>query len=312
MAVIKHVASGKQLVVRERVLIGRSPRADIRLLSDGSSKEHASIGWDGVAWHLRDLSSRNGTKVNTEQLVGSHRSLLLGDEIVFGDPAERWQWVDAAPPVPHAVREDGTWCEMRNGLLLLPTEEEPRASLYVRDSRWELDIDGSIAPVADGDVVTIGDERFRLDLPNPDPASETTRTLVPTLSRLQSARFAFFVSRDEERVRITIDVAGITYALPSRSYHYMLVTLARTRIREKLGGTSGSEAGWISTDDLATALATTNEKINVDVHRARRLVAKLGAFSDPEALIERCTEKAELRLGSSHLEVHTMAELDED
>jgi hypothetical protein len=311
MAVIKHVASGKQLVVRERVLVGRSPRADIRLWGDGSSKEHASIGWDGAAWHLRDLSSRNGTRINAAPLAGSQRCLLPGDEIVFGDPAERWEWVDDAAPVPHAVREDGTRREMRDGLLLLPTDEEPRASLYLRDARWELDIDGAIMPVVDGQVVTVGGEPFRLELPNPDPASEATRTVVPALAHVQSALFTFFVSRDEEQVRVAVEVAGATFTLPNRSYHYMLVTLARERLRDTLAGMGGSEAGWISTDDLATALGTTNEKVNVDVHRARRLIAKLGAFAAPDTLIERCPERAELRLGSPHIQVHGMAELEE-
>src|SRR6185369_1003044 len=86
-----------------------------------------------------------------------------------------------------------------------------------------------------------------------------------------------------------------------RAFDYMLLTLARRRKSDQQNGFSAEEAGWIYTDDLATQLATTPERLNVDVHRARQVVARLGLFDDPDNIVER--RPGELRVGTGKLTV---------
>src|SRR5262245_52122287 len=108
MATLRNVVTGRELSLRARNLIGRAARADVRLLGGGSSKEHATIQWDGSRWILHDVGSRNGTRVNGTLLLGQSWPLVVGDELTFGDPDERWSWVDGMAPRAAAGRADGT------------------------------------------------------------------------------------------------------------------------------------------------------------------------------------------------------------
>lgn len=74
-------------VVGPLVVIGRSPSADLRLLDDGVSREHARIEFAaGRAW-LRDLSSTNGTWLEGERVGSTPLPLHDGDRIRVGPDA---------------------------------------------------------------------------------------------------------------------------------------------------------------------------------------------------------------------------------
>lgn len=66
-----------------RVLVGRAPNADLRLDDPLVSRLHARIEMreDGV--YVEDLGSRNGTRVDGANVVGS-RCLRVDDEIEIG------------------------------------------------------------------------------------------------------------------------------------------------------------------------------------------------------------------------------------
>jgi phosphoserine phosphatase RsbU/P len=66
-----------------RVTIGRSSRCDVQLVDATVSKEHAEIlrGPDG--WSIRDLGSRNGTRVNGDD-ARDPTSIRAGDRLEIG------------------------------------------------------------------------------------------------------------------------------------------------------------------------------------------------------------------------------------
>jgi len=66
----------------EKVLIGRDPDAEVRVLDQGVSRRHAEIVRIGELYILRDCGSRNGTFVNDEQV--QERVLREGDKIRVG------------------------------------------------------------------------------------------------------------------------------------------------------------------------------------------------------------------------------------
>ena len=76
--------------------IGRSSRTAIPIADPTVSKEHAEIARHGAAWTIRDLGSRNGTRVNG---VDAREPLPIraGDLIEVGHVAVR---VSAEPPGP--------------------------------------------------------------------------------------------------------------------------------------------------------------------------------------------------------------------
>lgn len=65
---------------RSRIVIGRDADCDIVLDDRQVSRHHAEICWDGSAYVIEDLGSKNKTHVNGHELLSTHR-LDDGDEI---------------------------------------------------------------------------------------------------------------------------------------------------------------------------------------------------------------------------------------
>jgi pSer/pThr/pTyr-binding forkhead associated (FHA) protein len=66
-------------LVSEVMTIGRRPSCDIRLNFQNISGTHCELAFKSGVWHLRDLNSTNGVKVNGERTL--RRPLRPGDEI---------------------------------------------------------------------------------------------------------------------------------------------------------------------------------------------------------------------------------------
>lgn len=69
--------------------LGRETDNDIQLLVGGVSRYHARIEGDGDFWHIRDLGSTNGTKVNGMKISDSS-PLVRGDIVTIGDQVFRF------------------------------------------------------------------------------------------------------------------------------------------------------------------------------------------------------------------------------
>jgi diguanylate cyclase (GGDEF)-like protein len=74
----------------EAVDVGREEAADIQVLDAEISRRHASLRFDRQLgrYMIRDLDSRNGTRVNGEDLLGE-RALEVGDKIRLGSTVLR-------------------------------------------------------------------------------------------------------------------------------------------------------------------------------------------------------------------------------
>ncbi len=70
-------------VTRGESVIGRSPDAQIRVVDDGVSRQHARVRLDSTGLRLDDLESRNGTFINGAR-VDSSAMLREGDKIQVG------------------------------------------------------------------------------------------------------------------------------------------------------------------------------------------------------------------------------------
>jgi pSer/pThr/pTyr-binding forkhead associated (FHA) protein len=80
-------SSGPELVLMSgrRLTIGRSQESDVVLDSDRTvSRVQAILELVSDAWTIRDVGSRNGTKVNSDLILGE-RLLRPGDEIRIGN-----------------------------------------------------------------------------------------------------------------------------------------------------------------------------------------------------------------------------------
>jgi hypothetical protein len=72
-----------------RCLIGRAPTSDCLLPDDCVSRRHAEVWRDGDRWMLRDLHSRNGTRVNGVRVV-EPVEVRPGDRVNLGGAQYRF------------------------------------------------------------------------------------------------------------------------------------------------------------------------------------------------------------------------------
>jgi pSer/pThr/pTyr-binding forkhead associated (FHA) protein len=70
-------------LVRQVMTIGRRESCDIRLNFQNVSGTHCELALQNGVWHVRDLNSTNGIKVNGERTL--RRPLRPGDEIAVAN-----------------------------------------------------------------------------------------------------------------------------------------------------------------------------------------------------------------------------------
>jgi len=271
MATMRHLSTQSEKNISRRTTVGRDPTCELTLNSPSVSKQHATIRWTGAQWIIKDLGSRNGTTVNEKLLLSTSFPLSLGDEIGFGDPKERWSWIDGAAPPVGATDVSGNTLEAKGGMLLLPDESAPLAAVFLRGEHWQLEIGGDVRTVRDGEWVDVEGARYCLQLPALDATADRTQTIVPRRSILD-ATISFLVSLDEEHVRLWLETEGRTFELAPRAFGYMLVLLARQRQADMEAGVALAEAGWLYADDFAAKLGAEPTALATNVFRARRAV----------------------------------------
>jgi pSer/pThr/pTyr-binding forkhead associated (FHA) protein len=123
----------------DRVRFGRLPECEVRFESTGVSREHAELVLERGTWRVRDLGSRNGTRVNGA--VVEDIAVAEGDEIAFADDASiellragtRAARASSAPEAD----EDGT-----EAPAVAPAA--PAATGFLRGEHWRL------VPAAEG------------------------------------------------------------------------------------------------------------------------------------------------------------------
>ncbi|WP_437677544.1 FHA domain-containing protein [Sorangium sp. So ce131] len=308
MGRLKRHAPEEFFLLRSRCLIGRSSTCDVRFDDARISGEHACVRWTGDGWELRDLASKNGVFVRGHRVAAGERILLAaGDGFTLGDPgasAFRFTLVEAAPPVASALHvASGAVRASTAGLLVLPDDNHPRVSLIEgRNGRWMLEAEGEVRAVEDREIVVVDGEAWSLDLPAlTGPTLDGEAAAQPEGRPLiDSIGLRFHVSRDEERVEITILHRSGELHLPARSHHYLLLTLARARLAD--AGAPPAQQGWRDRDELCRMLATDESRLNVDVCRARKQFLAAGVHGAAN-LVERRPGTGRIRLGVGRVEI---------
>lgn len=282
-----------------RCLIGRSRVCSIQLQEPEVSGEHAILRWVDGVWELQDLNSRNGSYVDGRRLAAGQRvKLLAGVELGFGQPGG-FVLVSGDEPQVHASPLDATGPAFaaRDGLLVLPSPDEPELTLYSRGQQWVLESASELRAVEDGEVVETGTGRFRLHLPITLPKTDEPR--LPQLARLS---LHFLVARDEEYIELLARCGDQTIDLKARAHHRTLLQLARRRLADLELPTT--QQGWMQQDELMRRLAIDAGVLHLDIHRIRRQLADAG-IADAAHVIERRPGTRQVRIGVSSLEIES-------
>lgn len=83
------------ILLGNRIVMGRSEKADIRLNDSKASREHAELTRVGSVWVATDLGSQNGVMVNEEKI--SQKPLAEGDKLIIGTTVFKFAKVEVAP-----------------------------------------------------------------------------------------------------------------------------------------------------------------------------------------------------------------------
>jgi hypothetical protein len=291
---------GSEFLVPCRCLIGRSGLAHLRLSNRRVSSEHCLVFWENRAWCVRDLGSRNGSSINGRALApGQPRPLQIGDTLRLGGSDEVWALCDDEGPEPCAVCEPtGGWRHGQQGLLQLPEDGSPSASIFEQEGRWVCEGSSSMDRVETEQTVLVNGLPWKLYLPDLPGASDRTEEGSLVLANLT---LRFSVSSNEEHVSLELINGLVSREVPSRTYLYMLLVLARRRLQPSPGD---DPQGWIHTEELARMLRCSREKLNVDVHRLRQLF-RISKVRDAGKIVERRLGSSELRIGTTRVELTT-------
>jgi hypothetical protein len=295
MGMLREISSNKQSVLEHEHLIGRGRHCSLRLTKSYVSTQHAVIRWNGERWELLDRS-RNGTHLNGEPLEPRKGYVLeQGAVVAFGHPREQWVLSDTSPPEVMVVdvASDVVLFGM-DGVIGIPSSEDPQATVF-RDEKgvWCLEHpDRSPVVLANGALFELAGRAWRFSCP------ESLTTTVPAdyVAPTKAAALHFRVSSDEEFVELSIAYPERTIEIGCRAQNYLLLTLARARLKDRASAVPETSCGWVDKERLAEDLAITPQQVDGDVFRIRKHFGELG-LSEAASIIERRHRTRQLRIG---------------
>jgi len=304
VAILEHTKNARRVALSTTCLVGRSALCSLRIADRRVSSEHARLSWDGASWNLKDLGSRNGTYVDGQRLEGgASAGLRRGATIGFGRDDAMWCLADdSAPQVLARHEPTGRWLGGEEGLLVIPSDEAPRAVIFEQaPGCWVAEREGDVERLEDQQILVVDAEPWRVLLPT-SPESTWAESSERALD-VSAIGLKISVSSDEELVQVSIVSDGQALPMRCHSQQYLLVVLARRRLRDRReGGHSDGEEGWIHVEDLCALLQTNLNKLSVDVFRLRRQFTKAGV-AGAKGIIERDLPSRQLRLGVHDLEI---------
>jgi pSer/pThr/pTyr-binding forkhead associated (FHA) protein len=285
-----------------RCKIGRAPDCEVRLADSRVSAEHALLSWRGGGWEIQDLHSRNGTYVNGRLLgPGQQAPVSTGTVIGLGRDAAQCVLTEVGPPVAYAVAVDSphTVVEAQSMFIALPNHDAPELTIVQRRDGWWLERDDGLDRVTSGAVVSTSAATWRLYLSELVPRTRDAEDSVLTLS---SVRLSFTFSRQGGPTKLQLSRNERRIEFEFRTHHAVLLALAQARLADR--DRIGFEQGWRSCDALLETLGYNTNRLNVEIHRARRQFADVGVV-DAARLVERRREPRTLRIGIADLAIET-------
>ncbi len=276
---------------------------DIIIPSPEVSAQHAALAWNGQAWSVRDLGSRNGTEVGGKRLEpGRETALRVGDVITFGDASHRFTLTSDTRPLPVARAGDDL-VEGTDQMLALPSAEEPEVLVvYDPGQGWVVMEGDTSRTLRDGDTVVVRGRDWTVALPETLDVTTERTIFQPTIHEVG---LTFGVSADEEYVEVVVHTKAEAQPLKPRAHHYVLLTLARSRLEDMGEGVGEAEAGWVYVSRLEKMLRASSNQLYVSIHRARKEIEALGVLG-ASGIVERRATTRQVRIGVSQLTVASL------
>jgi hypothetical protein len=306
MGTLRELSTGRTRLLEPENLVGRAAACSLRLTERHVSAQHALLRLSREQWWVRDLGSRNGTFLDGKKLhVGDDYTLRVGSRLAFGRPEPQWELIDESAPHAMVVPLDGQDPVLLEGeLLALPSADDPRVTLYRGEVGWVLERpDESVTAVSNLQTFDVAGRVWRFCCTEEEAVCKTTMRGASAIGmEAKHVELTFSVSSDEETVHVRARAGRATLDLGVRKHHYLLLTLARRRIKDVADGLPESTSGWVDLDELSHDPTMAPPLLNLDVFRIREQFAAAGV-TDAASIIERRPRARQLRIGTGQLVV---------
>jgi hypothetical protein len=297
MGVLRHIQSGRTVVLPAHSVAGRAPNCVIRLDDVKASNTHAALRWTGEHWEVRDLGSLNHTFVDdTRAQPGENAVLAVGAALRFGGDTEIWALEDASGPVVVAnLLTTDVVRAATDGVLPLPDEEKALV-LVVRDGtgQWFVEAqEQERRPAKDAEIIVVAGQTWQLTVPPFSPIQGTYTE--PATPHVASFTLRFHESVDGEHVSVDLLDEGKVRPLGERTCFDMLLHLARERRKDaEENQLPEADQGWLYVSDLIDDLKVTEQHLNVMIFRVRAVFAE-SSPAGAEGVVER--RRRQIRIG---------------
>jgi pSer/pThr/pTyr-binding forkhead associated (FHA) protein len=302
MAIMRD-ADGIEHTLQPEHLIGRAPGCALRIDQPHVSAQHATLRWNGQSWELKDLGSRNGTYLDGRRIApGQEHRVRRGISIAFGKATPEWTIIDDSPAEAMVVSVNtGEPILLEGELFALPSNDEPRVTIY-RDAggQWFIEHQNE-ATTSIGNLQTfeVGGEMYRFCCPD-----GVHKTVLSSDAEVRELTLRFSVSLDEEHVQLIAECQGRVIDLGARGHHYLLLTLARQRMKDAAAGVPEASCGWAYQEEFSHDPSMGGQQLNLDVFRIRKQFAAL-PLMDAANIVERRPRTRQLRIGTGRLFIAT-------
>lgn len=123
--------------------------------------------------------------------------------------------------------------------------------------------------------------------------------------RLRQLTATFSVTSDDEYVHLSLISGRIELDLGARRHNYLLLVLARQRLRDARAGTPESGRGWLDLHRWSHDPTMCPSRLNLDVFRIRKQFSRYG-IADAWNVIERRVPMRQIRLGTMDFHIVTI------
>ena len=306
MAYIREINSEKKTYLLPLHIFGSCRRLVDTFIDDSNvSQIHAIAEWIGKKWYFRNTSSKEICFEKAKMVPYQNYELKIGQHIYFpSKKRQAWYVADLSAPrnLLLPMNKVSQTIELKQ-FNVLPDENRAKITLTSsKDSNYwiaepalrQYPYGSAIGKqFRHGDRLPCDSYRWQLFIVHP-PALE----VEDKSKSLQNFEFLFFVSLDEESVRLELIADGKTIDLYERVHHYLLLYLARAKLTDTGKGISCTHGGWVPTEVVEHDLKIDIQYINIQIFRARKQFGEiLGNVTDLGTLIQR--RKGCIRIGVS-------------
>jgi pSer/pThr/pTyr-binding forkhead associated (FHA) protein len=271
----------------------------------GVSRHHAIIELAQGKWLIRDVST-NGIWINDKKIDKNlPYQLCENDKIDFAAHGQNSYVVaNLSDDCQYLVSQthSSQVIEVKDQILL-PNSDDPSHIIYFDSvlNYWFLEdlTNNDRQALIDGGLVSAFNDQWLF-------YSASTAAMTKHLDNQPTVKpcgLTFSVSQDEESTQLSVELNNESFDLGTRTHHYLMLLLARTRIQDKHAGMELDEQGWLYREELVKALGVQMNHMNIMVHRARKQLSDAGGESNPELAYLLETNNGRVRLNSQDITI---------